>query len=478
MIVRHAMIRPTTRDLPAGLGCIWMAVALSQQPAWASGVLLPGQPSGFSSALPGQPGGFGAMPSGQAEDFSSTLPGQSNGFAAMPSGQAGDFSSTLPGQPNGFTATPSSENPISDVSESLLRGLKLGANFSSSYNSNISPNQNVMTTTAKDDFILNLGGTLNYLSKASDFTFGGNYNGNYTQYFNHPDLSGYNQGGGLVANHNGGRWSVSGTLGMSINSGSNTNYASNFVKQTLVTSNLTARYRLNPKISLQGNFSQNFTNATGATGATGNYSDTSSLSFDVSALWRYSPLTEFGPGVRYSYASGSTQLGRTSIGPTLNLNYKLSNKVALNSRVGMDFSSYDTGASAAPSLSASIGLNYQVSRLWGMDLSLYRDTQADPINAGAYTQVTSLRLGYHHKILRAMWNLGTSYQTNSRVLPGSSSGGGSPNQNSMSFDTSLSMLTFSNTTTASVFLRFNDQSTGTTSSWNSVQTGFSLSRSF
>ena len=431
------MAHPITSILPAGLCCLWMAGALSPMPTQAAGVFPTTQPNGFGATLPGQPNGFG---------------------------------STLPGQPAGFTESPTPESG-GDLAASLLQGLKLAATFSSYYNSNISPNQNVAANTAKDDFILSLGGNVNYLSRASDFTFGGNYRGNYNQYFNHPDLSGYSQGGGLVANYNGGRWNVSGTLGMSIDRGNNSNYSSNFVEQTTVTSSLTARYLLSPKTTLQGTFNQYFTSATGG------YSDTSSLSCDVSALWKYSPLTELGPGIRYSYRSGSTQIGRTSIGPTLNVNYKLSQKVALTSRVGVDFSSYDNGTSADPTISASLGLTYQASKLWGMDLSLYRDTQADPSIAGAYTELTSLRLGYHHKILRALWNVGTSYQMNSSIMPGGPSGA-LPKRDYFSMDTSLAMLTFANTTTANVFLQFNDQSGGNTKSWNSIQTGFSLSRSF
>ena len=439
MIARYSMVHRITRVLPAGPGCLWMLGALSHEPTQAAGVLLPGQPGGFATTMPGQPSGFGT---------------------------------TTPGQSSGFSATSLADASIGDIGETLLQGLNLTTNFSTSYNSNISPNQNLAVGTAKDDFIMSLGGNLNYLSKASNFTFGGNYRGNYNQYFNHTDLSGYNQGGSVVANYNGGRFSISGTLGMSIDRGNNTNYSSSFIEQTTVSSSLTARYRLSPKTSLQGSFSQNYTSATGG------YSDTSSLSFDASALWRYSPLTEFGPGVRYTYRSGSTQLGRTSIGPTLNANYKLSEKVALNARAGMDFASYENGTSADPTVSASLGLNYQASKLWGLDFSLYRDTQADPVTAGAYSEITSLRLGCHRKILRALWNVGASYQMNSSVLPGGAPGKGIPERDYLSFDTSLSMLTFANTTTASVFMQFNDQRGGYSGTWNSVQAGFSLSRRF
>ncbi|MEI6177075.1 MAG: hypothetical protein WCS43_09300 [Verrucomicrobiota bacterium] len=428
MSARHSMVHPVSRVLPAGLGCLWMLGVLFRTPSQAAGVLLPTQSDGFGT--------------------------------------------TMPGQPSGFPGAQTTGHSISDLGNSLLQGLKLTTNFSTTYNSNISPNQNVNDDSDKDDFIMSLGGKLEYLSKSSDFTFGGNYRGNYNQYFNHSDLSGYNQGGGLIFNYNGGRFSISGAVGMSVDQGNNSNYSSAFVKQTTVNSSLTARYRLSPKTSLQGTFSQVYTSATGG------YSDTTSLSFDASALWKYSPITEFGPGARYTYRSGSTQLDRTSIGPTLNLNYKLSEKVMLNSRVGVDFASYSDGTSADPTISASLGLNYQASKLWGMDFSMYRDTQADPATAGAYTEVTSLRLGYHHKIRRALWNIGASYQISNSIRPGGSSGGDIPERDFLTFDTSLSMLTFANTTTASVFLQFNEQRGGTMGTWNSVQTGFSLSRSF
>lgn len=430
MLTKPAMIRPRAGILPAALGVLWLVAALARLPSQAAAVLLPEAPSGFNTPLPEVPSELAASPAG--------------------------------------------ESAASGLGERLLDGLKLTTSFSSYYNTNVAPTQNTADNSqAKDDFILSLGGTLNYLSKASALTFGGNYHGNYNQYFNHSAYSGYSQGGGMVVNYEGGRFSISGTVGMSIAQGSNSNYSSAFVEQTTVNSALTARYRLSPKTSLVGNFSQNFTTASG-----GNYSDTSSYTLGASALWKYSPLTEFGPGIRYTYRTGSSQLGRTSVGPTLSVNYKLSKKVALNSRFGMDFSSYEDGTSADPTFSASLGVNYQASKLWGMNFSLYRDTQADPSSAGAYTEVTSLRLGCHRKVRRATWNVGTSYRMNSSVLPGNAASSNRPDQDYLTLDTSLGMPLFSNTTYGSVFLQFNDQRGSVTNTWSSIQAGFSINRSF
>ena len=428
MFAHHSFLRPAVARVPAGLAWLGGAVALCL-PAQAAGVMmLPGAPSGFSSASPSAPSGFGGL--------------------------GGAWSGT-------------------DPWGGLLEGVTADATFSSTYNSNVAANQGVTNGSAKDDFILGLGGSLGYLSKASDLTFGGNYHGTYDEYFNHANYSGYNQGGSLLANYKGGRFSIAAHAGMELGRGSNTNYSSNFVEQTSVNSGLTARYKLSPKTSLEGDFDQSFTSASGR------YSNTNSYDLGTSALWRYSALTEFGPGVRYTYRSGSTQTGRTSIGPTLNLNYKLGSKVALNSRIGEDFASYDTGATAAPTFSASVGLTYEASKHWGMNLSLYRDTQADPSVVGGFTQVTSLQLGYHRKVQRALWNVSAGYQINTFENPGIGVSGLRPDQNHFNLNSSLSMPVFANSCNASVFVGFNDQTGGAASNtYDSVQVGVSLSRRF
>jgi hypothetical protein len=393
------------------------------------------------------------------------------------SGAPGGFAAdALPGAPSGFTdSTAGAAALLGGMGGSLLDGLVVGTTFSSSYNSNLSGNQSLANEgAAKDDFILGLGGSLAYLTKATGLTFGGNYRGNYNQYFNHSDYSGYAQGGGLVASYEGGRFTLSANAGVDFDRGNNSNYSSSFVEQTSIRSGVTARYKLSSKTSLLGNYSQNFTSA-----SANRYSDTTSYDLGLSAMWRYSALTEFGPGLRYTYRSGSSQTGRTSLGPTLNVNYKLSAKVALNSRVGMDFSSYDTGASADPAFSTSLGLNYQASTLWGMNLTLYRDTQADTSLVGGFTQLTSLQIGYHRKVRRAVWNLSAGYQTNSYESPGSALSGARSDQDHFTINTSLGMPVFADTCNASVFVGYQDQSSGSAgNSWDSVQAGFSLSRSF
>lgn len=355
----------------------------------------------------------------------------------------------------------------------ILDGFSLAAALSGSYDSNVTQSPGLPLAPIEDDFIVNLGGRVDYLSKSSEWTFGGGYRGSYNEYLSNSEFSGYSQGGGVVANYEGGRLSVSFNGGIALDQGSNRNYSSAFVEQTSYTAALSARYSLSKKTSLLGNIGETFTTASG-----GSFDDTESFDTGVSALWKYSPLTELGPGLRYTYRSGSSQTGRTSIGPTLTVNYKLSSKVALNSRVGTDFASYDDGGSADPTFAASIGLNYEASKLWGMNFSLYRDTQADTSLAGAFTEVTSVRLGYHRKVRRATLNLGVGYDMNRSERPSDVAGGVGDDRDFFNLDGSLGMPVFKNSSVGSVYFRYGDQSASTIESWDALQMGISVSRSF
>lgn len=385
----------------------------------------------------------------------------------------------IPAAPSGFSTPTQVPNSFptagsvtaDDAGEKILRGFTVSTSFSGTYNSNVTQSPGGSVAPIKGDFIMGFGGVVSYLSKASSVTFGGTYSGTYNQYLSESDFSGYNQGASGVVNYTGARLTAALTAGVAYDEGSNRNYASAFVKQTSVNTGLTANYRLSRKTSLQGNLGYAFTTASG-----GNFNDTESFDLGTAALWKYSPLTEIGPGIRYTYRSGSTQTGRTSIGPTVNINYKLSTKVALNSRLGMDFASYEDGGSADPTFSASVGLNYQASRLWGMNLTYYRDTQADPSTAGNFDEISSVRIGYHRKIRRATLNLGMGYDTNRSQ--GSNGGSNGSDRNYFTSDASLGMAIFSNTTFASIFLRYADQSSNDNNSFDSVQTGFSINRSF
>lgn len=392
------------------------------------------------------------------------------GFNSLAANSVGGF----PTAPSGFTLG-NSGIPVGGVpvSESAFDGFNINATFSGTYTSNATSSPGEPLAPIQDDFIFGLGGSVTYLSKATDWTFGGSYTGKYNQYVELTSYSGYNQALGLVANYDGNRLAATATVNVSYDQGNNRYYSSEFVQQTNYNFNLNARYRISSKTSLQGNVGQGF-----STTSQSSFDDTESFNLGLAGLWRYSKLTEFGPGIRYTYLTGGNRDNRSSIGPELLVNYKLGSKVNMNTRVGIDFAQYGNGQSADPTLAGSVGLTYNASRLWSMNLALFSGNQADASTADVFTQVNSIRLGVSRRIRRATVNLGVSYEINSYQNSGVNSAADRPDQNYFSVSSSMGMAIISNTYYASVFLQYSDQSGSASETWDAVQSGFSISRSF
>jgi hypothetical protein len=378
------------------------------------------------------------------------------------------------GAPSGFLLG-NSGIPVTGVpvAEGIFEGFSIGATLSGIYTSNALSSPGEPIAPIQDDFILGLGGSVSYLSKASEWTFGGSYTGNYLKYLELADLSAYNQAFGLVANYDGKKLSASANANVSYGQGVNRFFASQVVEQTNYNFSLNTRYRLSSKTSLQGTLSQGFFTIGGDSA-----SDREMFAFSLASLWRYSKLTEFGPGIRYSQISGGGQAGLSTIGPEILVNYELGSKVSLNSRIGVQFAEYDSGAQADPFISSSIGLNYTASRLWGMNLAFFSGAQAEGSTAGTFNQLESVRLGYNRIFRKATLNLGLSYEVNTQQTSDSSLSPAAADRNFFNINGSLGMPILSNTTFASIFVQYNDQSADAQQTWTAVQTGFSLTRRF
>jgi|AntRauTorckE6833_2_1112554.scaffolds.fasta_scaffold08003_3 hypothetical protein len=395
-----------------------------------------------------------------------------NGFPSLPGMPAGGgaFSPSITGGwLNGFSNAPGNFPIGGGLLDTLREGFSINAAITGTYDTNPSQGFGTAADSGQGDFFTTLGGTVAYRSIASTWTYGVNYSGSYSHYFDQTNLSGYNQNAGALLNYEGGPLTAGLNLGIDYGSGANRFHAA-VVDQTSYNYGLFASYRISGKTSIRSNISQLISESSGGSG-------TSSLDLSASALWHYSPLTEFGPGIRYTQRSGDSQQERTSIGPTLAVNYQLAKKVSLNSTVGMDFVSFENGDTPDPSLFTSIGLNYRASSLWGMSLSLLRDAQASYSNPNEFEEVTSLRIGYNRRIRRASWTLGMGWETRSFENPDSLAPD-RPDNNYLTLDTSLSMPLFRGTTDASVFMRYQDQSGGGTRSWDSLQFGFGINRRF
>lgn len=383
-----------------------------------------------------------------------------SGFSESPDGMGGGDSSGLGS--GGFDG----------IGGTLLDGLSINTSLSTIYNSNIYQRAASPGESERDDFILGLEGKAKYLSKSSDLTFGVDYRGYYKQYIKESDFSSYDQGLAALVNYEGGRITSSFKGYVKYAEGSNRDYDSAYIERINYGLALNTRYKVSSKTSIEGEVNQGYSTVVGS-----DFGDTESLDLGASALWRYSPLTEWGPGIRYTYRTGSSQTGRSSLGPTIKLNYKLSKKVTLDSRVGMDFPSYG-GESGDPTLAASIALDYEASKLWGMKFALNRDTDADPSNPGAFTESTSAQLSYTRKIRRFKLDLGVAYSANRAELPDDVAPASGENRDYYSVFGNVGTMIFSNTTMVDFSVRYSEQSSNVKETWDAVQIGVKLSRDF
>lgn len=371
------------------------------------------------------------------------------------------------------SGAPFSYDPLTQA----LQGFGATATLSATYDSNAAFSYAPGLNNDDSDFFMTLAGTLAYQTQGTDLTYGASYSGSYSEYFDNSSLSGYNQSLGGNVNYNGGAWTASLNARISQNNGAN-RYYQGTVDEWSYSYSLTASYRYSAKTSFSGNFSQTLNNADS------DFSDTSSFSAGLSANYIYSARTQFGAGLRYSQQIGDNRPDRRSIGPTFTTNYRLSEKISLNSQLGLDFSSYQGESSTDPNLSAAISANYRASELWGMNLTLRRGWTASGYLNDQFEERTGVRLGYYRRIQRFTWNVGVSYEYTTFDTPDSVVGPTADSREYFSIDTSIGTTIFADTTNASIFARYSDESGGanpgslSNRGRDSFQIGASLSRSF
>ena len=245
-----------------------------------------------------------------------------NDFAYLPWTPAGGSSgpSISRGLFNGFSSVPGSNLLGRGSLNSLDEGFGFSTALSGTYDSNPSQGYSTPVNSGQGDFFTTLGGTVEYRSTASTWSYAASYSGAYNQYLDQTSLSGYNQSAAASLNYESGPMTVGATLGINYGSGANRNYGS-VVDEISYIYGLQARYRISGKTSITGYLSQSINDASGGP-------STGAFDLGASALWLYSPLTEFGPGIRYTHRSGDLQQDRSTIGPTFAVNYKISTKIS------------------------------------------------------------------------------------------------------------------------------------------------------
>jgi len=389
---------------------------------------------------------------------------------AATGGFGGGF--TAPGR--GFSTSPGGFPIGASPYGGLLDGLSLSATLSGTYDSNPSRGFGIANDDGEGDFFMTLGGSIGYQTVGGgDWTFGGRYSGSYSEYFDQSDLSGFGQNLSVFATYQGGPLTVTTTAGLNFGSGANRYYES-VVDELSLSLGVNARYAYSAITSFTGFASTSFVMPGGSS-----HSDTQSYNFGGSMLWRYSPLLEFGPGIRIGMETGDSQEDRVTYGPTLTANYKATDMISLSGVIGLDFVDFEDSGTDGPEVSGSLIVSYRPSDIWGMSLAVGSGTQSDPGAFGNFTQTTFIRLGYNRTLPFATWNAGVSFEQSDSEVPERTAAVGRGDRDYFSIDSSLSMPLFADTCTGSLFVRYSDQSASNTNDgFDSFQLGFSISRSF
>jgi hypothetical protein len=355
----------------------------------------------------------------------------------------------------------------------LLAGLSLGLATTWSYDSNVNQ-ANGRDLRVESDWIFSLAPTVSWETAIRDFTLRLDAAANYDHYASLDDYSGLDYRGGAALEYRGGPL----TLGAAVNYGSTLGvdrYAGGLTENRTLGFGFTARYELSPKTALDAALSINDSRSIRQTGGSAD-NETSRSSFQLGALWQATPLIRLGPGLRTTSASSDNGGDRTTVGPMLRADYLLSEKVDLNSRIGLDFVEFDGGGSDQFT-SAAIGLQYRLDGLWSFRFDLSRDVEPDTAIGGGFRESSRWRLGVIRKILTAQLDLGCGFD--SSEFSGGAGQAARAATDYLTFDAGLGLPALGDRAFARLFLRYQDQtSDDPRSGWDGFQSGLSFSYRF
>jgi hypothetical protein len=269
--------------------------------------------------------------------------------------------------------------------------------------------------------------------------------------------------------YDGGRWKLDSILRHGYSEGVNRYFAAP-VAERVTGFGINAGFEISPRTTLQAAWASSRSDRDTQGG------DTESHELSATALWEYSSLLSLGPGIRISRQTGQMQGDRDAFGPQIAATYRLSSKISVNGRLGFDFVEYD-GAAADSFLSASIGANYRMNALWGFNLSLVRDAQADGMAGAAFRETTAFRIGVNRNIRRVQAGLGIGYERSSSVA---AAGAAAPQDSDFLIcDLSLRFPVSGERLTGTVFARVQRSASDDISrDWSGYQTGVTLNYNF
>jgi hypothetical protein len=244
--------------------------------------------------------------------------------------------------------------------------------------------------------------------------------------------------------------------------------ASLIVQQINVNMNQGIRYRLSPRTSLDAGLSYNLAELSGAVA-----DKRDNFAGRISGVWTFSPLLEIGAGIRLSEQETNLGFTRSSYGPTVLANYRISRLFTLRSDMSIEYATLNDNEKQT-GVDATLGMSYNPSALWGLSLDYRRSNQPLLANNSSFQVLDGIRLGVRRNLIRTSLNLGVAYEQSAiENTTGTTSFG----NEFMSIDGSISRVLYKDVVHGSVYFRYADQ-TGAFQTWDSKQLGFSITYLF
>jgi hypothetical protein len=366
-------------------------------------------------------------------------------------------------------AMPAGSGLVEDDHE-LLRAIDFSLASTWLYDSNVNQ-ANDRTLPAEGDWIWSLAPSLSWGRKARDFEAKADVKVNYDQYLEMDDYSALDYQAGAELIYRGGPLTLEGGIRQSHVEGVD-RYGGGLTELDSLVFAFSGGYKLSPKTSLLAEFTADRSESEQQTGTRAER-ETSKDVLLLAALWKATPLLELGPGFRAMTASSDGDGDRDAFGPALKANYRLSGKVKLKSRVGLDFVEYQEGGSEE-FVNAALGLEYQLDPLWNFTLSANRDSEPETSAGGGFRESTALRFGVKRKIHTATLGFGVGYE--SSEFSGGTAAAFRPGIDFLDIDTSLMVPFYGDRGRGRLFFRYQDSSSDDLNrDWDGFQSGVSFS---
>ena len=387
-------------------------------------------------------------------------------------GNAQDVLGGLPSLPSGFSEVPSTATPVSSPSRPGDQSFDASFGLSILSDSNVRQGNDRGGFPVESDLIISPTLSLNYLRTRSLWQLGGRAQVTRQLFQKSSDFNATNYSLGMFGGYQSTKLVTSFTSDLSSISGVN-RLSGVFIEQFSYATGALARYHLSGKTSFLASWNQQNTESQSA-----GFGDISSTTLGASALWRATPLISLGPGLRYGIRSGDNRTGDfTVVGPTLRLDYDLASRVKLRSSLGYDFSE-SPATDDRTLVNWSLALDYSPSDLWGLGVTMVRDTQATFITGGGFDQTSSYGLTYRRKVRKAQVAFNLSYQVRDpqdslRAV------NGIRDSNFLSYGASLALPVFGDKANLSTNLTWREQTSQDDNfSWEGLQLGANLRWNF